>query len=325
MTEDELRDGQSEVVPHVVEKLIPANSITMFYGEEKSGKSLLATYILKCVANGVKVFGILPVNKRPVLYLDLENSGGDTAGFTEHFKGIGKEPIRYRNRVTGCPEPDSPALIRFCEQHQPLVVFDSLTKFLKDADPFHPGEMSKFFDKLLNLCAAGVTVIIIHHSTRKDGEKYADSHQIGANVSRAYCVNSEDRPNLRRVRLEAKLCRGAEPSSFNLVAFPVITKYGSFGLADATETDMDKGIEWIKQKYSDGCTRQQVKKGLKGMRDVRKLAAVKDALAIGRLSEDLGNGIIRVPTDGNLDSDAMEFLEPGTEGTAQLEEELISF
>ena len=61
------------------------------------------------------------------------------------------------------------------------------------------------------------------------------------------------------------------------------------------------------------------------MRDVRKLAAVKDALAIGRLSEDLGNGIIRVPTDGNLDSDAMEFLEPGTEGTAQLEEELISF
>jgi hypothetical protein len=25
------------------------NSITMFFGEEKSGKSLLVTYILKCV------------------------------------------------------------------------------------------------------------------------------------------------------------------------------------------------------------------------------------------------------------------------------------
>jgi archaellum biogenesis ATPase FlaH/5S rRNA maturation endonuclease (ribonuclease M5) len=321
MTENDLRDGQSEVVPHIVEELIPANSITMLFGEEKSGKSLLATYILKCVANGVKVFDVLPVSKRPVLYLDLENSANEIAGFTEHFKRLGGAPIRYLSRVTGCPELDSPWLIQFCEKHQPLLVLDSLTKFLMGADPFHPGEISEFFDKVLNLCAAGATVIIIHHSTKADNEQYADSHQIGANVSRAYCVISEERPKLHRVRLEAKLCRGAEPSSFDLIAFPVISNHGCFGIADKTETDVDKVVEWMKENKPDGC----LLKDIKGMRASRIPAAVKEALKVDRLTEDPGTHILRVPTSGNLDSYVMEFREPGTKGTEQLEGELISF
>jgi len=51
--------------------------------------------------------------------------------------------------------------------------------------------MSIFFDKLLNLCTVGATIILIHHSTRADVERYANSHQIGANVARAFAVVSE--------------------------------------------------------------------------------------------------------------------------------------
>jgi DNA primase len=111
LTELEVRERQKDVTPYLVDRLIPLQSITMFFGEEKSGKSLLVTYLAKCIVNGQKVFGVLPVSKRPVLYLDLENSSDDIAGMTEHFEGIGQEPIRYKTRLTGCPELDSPGLL----------------------------------------------------------------------------------------------------------------------------------------------------------------------------------------------------------------------
>jgi RecA-family ATPase len=171
LRESEICEGQEDLTPYVADKIVPMQSITMLFGEEKSGKSLLATYILKCVANGEPVFGVLPVSQRPVLYLDRENSNKEIAGMVELFGSVGAEPIRYRTRATNCPEPNSPGLIAFCEKYKPLLVFDSLTKFCKDdkqnaLDVFNPAAMSELFDKLLDLCAAGATVIIIHHSTK---------------------------------------------------------------------------------------------------------------------------------------------------------------
>jgi hypothetical protein len=294
----------------------------MFFAEEKSGKSLLLYYILKCIANGTKVFGVLPTVKRPVLYLDRENSRNDIAGMVEHFMRIGPEPVRVRTRATGCPDVDNPWLIQFCEKNKPVLVFDSLTKFLKTegnakgADPFHPKDMSELFDKLLDLTAAGATVVIIHHSTKADFEQYANSHQIGANVSRAFCVISKDRPSLNRVRLEAKLFRGAEPRSFDLIGFPVISAQGMFALADPSsfQTDADRVAEWVRKTHPEGCNRETVKKEMLGMRAKAKVAAVREAIKTKKLydcdgllktensrSQDRERLILEkdVPSDGN--------------------------
>jgi len=317
LTESEIRERQKDITPYVVDKMVPMNSITMFFGEEKSGKSLLVTYILKCVANGEKVFGVLPVDKRPVLYLDRENSNDDIAGMSEHFVELGTEEIRYRTRETNCPEPDSPGLIAFCERYKPLIVFDSLTKFAKNVDVFNPAEMSALFDKLLDLCAAGATVIIIHHATKADAEKYANSHQIGANVSRAFAVVSEDRPKLHRVRLEAKLFRGAEPANFNLLAFPVIAQQGVFGLAGAVMTDRDLVVEWVRDRKPQGCTRETVKKEMKGLRANRKVAAIRDALATGELVD--RNGLLDVPKAGNAANKSLTFPNSGTDGNDEFD------
>ena len=72
----------------------------------------------------------------------------------------------------------------------------------------------------------------IEHAKKNDVEMYANSHQIGANVSRSFLVKSEDHPKLHNVRLEGKLCRAGEPSTFHLIGFPVIEEHGKFGLAD---------------------------------------------------------------------------------------------
>lgn len=316
LTECEIRERQEDATPYVVDKVFPMNAITMIFGEEKSGKSLLTTYILKCVANGKKVFGELATAKRPVLYLDRENSQDEIAGMTEHFAEIGPEPIRYRTRETGCPEPADPGLIAFCEKYKPLVVFDSLTKFSKSANKeqlsgWNPGEMSELFDKLLDLCAAGATVVIIHHATKADAEKYANSHQIGAGVSRAYLIKSEDRPRLHRVRMEGKLSRGAEPTSFNLIAFPTIADRGCFGLADpaSMKSDVDMVCEWIATRHPEGCTRIAVRKDMKGMRTSRKGAAIDAALKDGKLTE--RDGVLHVPIVGNTHSKNSTFPSAG--------------
>lgn len=329
LTEDEIRDKQRDLTPYVVDKIVPMNSITMFFGEPKSGKSLLVTYMLKCVANGEKVFGVLPVTKRPVLYLDRENSNDEIASINEHFAVIGPEPIRYRTRTTNCPEPNDPGLIAFCEKHKPLIVFDSLTKFSKDGngmvDVFNPGEMSELFDKLLNLCAAGATVIIIHHAKKSDVEMYANSHQIGANVSRSFLVKSENHPKLNSVRLEGKLCRAGEPMTFHLIAFPLIEERGRFGLADPTEvkSNVDRVVEWIRDRKPMGCTRETVKKEMKGMRAYTKLEAIREALALGKLIE--VEGILDVPERGNAAPKTSPFPKSGNVGNEEFKFKTNSF
>jgi hypothetical protein len=207
--------------------------------------------------------------------------------------------------------------IGFCEKHKPLVILDSLTKFLRGSDPFHPGEMSELFDKLLNLCAAGATLIIIHHATKADSEKYANSHQIGANVSRGYAVVSEDRPKLHNMRLEPKLCRGAEPETFHLIGFPVIAEQGKFGLAIKIETDADKLVDWMWTHKPNGCRRENIKKDMQGMRTVRIVNAIKAALEEGRLTEN--KGILAVPKGGNAGKSLLTFPKAGTLGNADEE------
>ena len=167
------------------------------------------------------------------------------------------------------------------------MAIDSLTKFLRGADPFHPGEMSELFDKLLDLCAAGATIIVVHHATRADAERYADSHQIGAAVSRAFAVVSEDRPRLGYVRLEPKLFRGAEPVTERLVAFPVIAERGEFGLADAydpaRDPDVERVVTFVKSK---GPVNRTTIRASIGIKTDRASKAIDRALKAGLIVAD---------------------------------------
>ncbi len=319
LDEDEISETE-DVEKYAVETLVPCCAVSMFFGEEKSGKSLLSRYIGKCVANELKVFGKYATRKMPVLCLDLESSLKDIRDYTKHFARLGSAKIRYRTRHTGVPALDSPALLRFCEIEQPLIILDSLTKFLNGADPFHPGEMSTFFDKLLNLCVAGATIFLIHHATRADVERYANSHQIGANVARAFAVVSEDRPHLNRVRLEGQLFRGAEPISENLIGFPVIGKQGMFGLSDNNDPsgpELEKLLEFVKSQPGQACLKKDIKER-RGMRASRNLGLLdlaldKKLLVIGKDRK------VAFPNTGTRDAVVLAFPDAGTTGNGEYE------
>lgn len=274
LTETELRGGNVKE-RHAVELLVPRRQISMFYGEEKSGKTLLAFYFGKCVSNELSVFGKYPTAQMPVLYLDLENPHSELEANAKWFARLGPVPIRFRTRETGVPLLDSPGLLRYCEKHEPLLILDSQTKFVKryfearggKGSQFDPDDMSGFYDQLLDLCAAGATVIIIHHATRADGERYSSSHQIGANVSRAFAIISEDRPQLNRVRFQGVLFRGAAPLTEQLIGFPVISEQGCFGLSDAPALTLeDRIVEQVK-KYPQGVSRTELAKKVRGRKE----------------------------------------------------------
>lgn len=292
LSETELR-GVHLSQPYAVERLVPRQQITMLFGEEKSGKSLLATYFGKCVANHVAILGKYPTTPMPVLYLDLENTHYDLDQNAALFARLGPVKLTYRTRQTGVPALDSPGLIRYCEKHKPLIILDSQTKFAGaffarkfagKGSQWNPDHMSGFYDELLDLCAAGATVVIVHHCTRDEAERYANSYVIGANVARAFAVVSEDRPQLHRVRLQGILFRGAEPVSEQLLAFPVITDTGHFGLSDLSETPIDRLVKFVQEIESKGgiCTAEQIK-ARKGIGRNRSLAELNQAVNEGRL------------------------------------------
>ena len=301
LSEDELRLG-APVDRYVVERLVPLNGITMFFSEEKGGKSTLVTYISKCVANKLPVFGKYQTLQMPVVVMDLEATDNDITEYLQYFKDLGPNKIRYFTRSTGVPALDSPALIEICKRWRPLILIESFTKFASresgqgvQTDVFHPGHVSRFFDKLHNLCAAGATILMTHHSTRADAERYADSHQIGAAVVRAYAVISRDRPKLKRVRLECKLARGAEPVSENLIAFPVIAQTGHFGLEAPSNADMDRLLGYLAEQAAKGqrCKKEDVKRGLKMNRN-RVVELIDVAVKTG-IVEIQGDGFLALP------------------------------
>ena len=322
LTEAEVRDA-ANTERYAVDQLVPLNDISMFFSEEKGGKSLLTTYICKCVRNGVDVFGKYSTRKMPVVVLDLEASDADIAAYLSHFSRLGPEQIRYFTRKTGVPPLDSPALLRMCECERPLLLLESLTKFVtatgKEESMFDPAAMSRFFDKVLNLCAAGATVLTTHHATRADVERYADSHQIGAAVARAYVVVSLDRPRLARIRLEAKLCRGAEPITENLVGFPVIAERGEFGLAtmSGTDPDVERVVEFVRSKGR--AKREEIKsKGGVGIKTSRTVAAITRALKRGLLIED-SERFLSIPDAGNGAFENPRSENSGTAGMGEQE------
>jgi archaellum biogenesis ATPase FlaH len=317
-TEVDISKGLRDTEQYIVDKLVPKGSITMLFGEEKSGKSLLATYILKCVANGVKVFGRYAVEKTPVLYLDLENSSHDIGGMSSHFRNIGPELIRYKMRTTGCPELDDPGLIEFCKKNRPLIVIDSLTKFSRSADPFNPKEMSAVFDKMLDLCAAGATIILIHHSKKGEEEKYANSHQIGAAVCRAFAIKSHDRPKLQNVTMIGTLFRGAEPVSVDLIAFPLISDEGRFGLrtCDTESAELEDLVQFVSDQPGGECCKEHIKKR-KGRSHRRNLELLKLAMNSGRLEEGSKGPRGRKISVPKTENAAFQFSASANTGTVQ--------
>lgn len=78
LTYAELRQLVSKRVPFLVEDFIPSQSVGILVGEWGIGKSPLAIQLQQCLCSGKSFLNRFTVGSPiPVLYIDMENGGGD--------------------------------------------------------------------------------------------------------------------------------------------------------------------------------------------------------------------------------------------------------
>ncbi len=298
--ENEIMEHDGPELIYVVDKLIPLQRITMLAGPEKSCKSLLAFYLGKCVVNGKKVFDNFKVKKIPCLYLDAED--GILGQYIGWMSRIGTEEVRFRTLMTGIPALDDPYLLAVCSENSPLLIVDSLHKFVgngngTNVNTWRSSDMEPVMEKLRQLCVAGATVILIHHSTKADPEQYRDSSVIGAGVDFLFAVVGEEPANgVKRVRMVGKPSRGAQPPTLSLIAFPALIDLGKFTSEEnPPKTDVDRVVEFVQGAELAGpVNKTTVRKGLRGMESSRKDKALAEALEQGLLARN-SDGNFTVP------------------------------
>jgi hypothetical protein len=125
---------------------------------------------------------------------------------------------------------------------------------------------------------------------------------------------------LGRVRLEGKLSRGAEPITENLIAFPVITERGEFGLStdsDLFAPELEALLAFVKSQPGEACFKETIKKRV-GKRAVGNLELLDIAIKRGILVVRKDRKVA-FPNLGTADAIDFPFPSQGTERNGEHE------
>lgn len=167
----------------LVEGMIPLGGVITLTGAAGSGKSSVALCLGHAVATGQPFLG-QPTKQRKVLILDRENG---LYVYSERFKRFALERTPdlnvwgLWNEECSPQDPDYPGLIAYVQQHEPLLIFDSLVAFHTDGSEQDATETRKFMQKMRDLTKHGATVILIHHTGKAESAQvYRGSSDIPA-------------------------------------------------------------------------------------------------------------------------------------------------
>jgi archaellum biogenesis ATPase FlaH len=322
-TEDDILAQQGSTLDYVVDEIIPKHRVTMLFGQEKSGKSIIALDLCKHVANGALWLN-RKTAKTPCLYLDLED--GIVGAYIAWLKGVGEEKIRFITirSENGIPQLDDPGLLALCAEIQPLIVLDSLHKLFsrnkegRYGSAWQSSDYEPVLEKIRQLCVAGATVILIHHSTKSNDEQYRDSSAIGANVDFMFAVvGDEPADGVKRIHLIGKPSRGAQPPTLHILAFPHIIEQGHLCVDSGLESQEEAALRAMKEVEANGPaeSKRALLKRIKG-RGESKLEAINTAIEQGwlKVSEsgeiNIGSKPLFAPGNGR------ETLKSGASGNA---------
>jgi hypothetical protein len=182
-----LRDGawldeqQFPPVSWAVPGLVP-EGFSLLVGPPKAGKSYLILGACLGVAAGGYVLGKLPVDKRPVLYMALED--GDRRMQDRCRQLLGSEPIppgfQYLTRVApGTTIATVEAWLDLWADEQPLVVVDTLGRVMP---PALAGESAYARDYRVGAALKhlvderpGSSLVVAHHDRKAETGDFVDS------------------------------------------------------------------------------------------------------------------------------------------------------
>ena len=175
-------------ISYILPDLIPRGAVVLLTGSPGVGKSSLALKLVIGCALGRDFLG-RQCERIKCLYLDKENPLTLVQQRMDVFAGgpIPELPIWGGWLSDEPPMVEDPRLLRWAAEHQPLIVFDSLVRF-HTADENSASEMRNVMAHLRRLADAGATVLLLHHRSKTEANKYRGSSDILAAVDMAYAL-----------------------------------------------------------------------------------------------------------------------------------------
>lgn len=260
------------VISYYVKPLIQKGKITAIFGQGKNFKSSLALYMALCIATDKHFFAYEPDETDNVLWID-EEMGMD--GYHRKLKQIaGGQDIEpnglkiLSSHLEGFTVSESNILLlkRVINDNKiGVVIIDSITRILGDADENSSRDVARIGNKLRKLTKeTGVTIIFIHHTPKSDKKTMRGSVDWINQIDRAFSVErNRENQNLYTVTDEA-------------IRYGTLIESFTFRVDDTKDG-------YIKLTYL-------------GTTNAGKLAP-KSAKALGDLTDVMADGLVRTFTE----------------------------
>ena len=231
-------------ISYLVPDLIPKGAVTLLTGSPGEGKSSLALGMTASCARG-REFIARPCEQIECLYIDKENplalvqhrmniiAGGPVPKLTIWGGWNKQEP----------PSIEDPLLLKWATERRLLIVFDSLVRF-HDADENSASEMRNVMAHARRLADVGGTVLLLHHRSKTEANKYRGSSDILAAVDVAYSLETVD-GGLRLHRFKSRF------SSERIFPLRADFAAGTFELLEDSDTERTNDVEAIRGVITD--------------------------------------------------------------------------
>ncbi len=161
---DELMSQDYPDQEYIVDRLVPASSITILSGQSRSFKTYTLLDMALCVASGRPLFGQFATQETGVLIIDEENGERLLQKRLKQLNAAENLPI-YITSFGGFHLDDKhiEEVLGFCaENNIGLIIIDALIR-VHGADENSAKDMSKVFQKLRAFTKQDVAVLVTQH------------------------------------------------------------------------------------------------------------------------------------------------------------------
>jgi archaellum biogenesis ATPase FlaH len=191
----DLATFDAEIVPYLIDGLMPAEHLIMLAGTDGCGKSALALRLGWSVSKGALFLG-RRCQKTRVYYLDRENPLSEAQKRRLLLSESGNPDFLWWGSWRSFPEvPDLEAgfstLLTLAREERPLLIFDTLAAFT-DGDENDKVDVQPVMQKFRRLTGAGATVVFLHHTGKGQGSEYRGNSAIRAAVDMAFLLEQDE-------------------------------------------------------------------------------------------------------------------------------------
>jgi putative DNA primase/helicase len=249
--------GGDYTVSYLVDKLIPEQSVILFYAKGGSGKSTIATQIGASVLSGTRFLGLATL-KRPVVVIDYENplavlskriTAVEGAGVVHFWTGSNSPP-----QLNKAAWQDLKALVATLKN--PLLIIDTLSSSCSGLDILSNGDFSPVMQRIVELRNDGATIVLLHHTPKQDETKYIGASCIynqSDHILAMYPVKTPNSQQETTVEDDAKVYRLGTVDKTRFEHFAMYIEFdeekSSFVLAaDPDKEILDRLSKIIKEK-----------------------------------------------------------------------------